>query len=238
FDVGRDLLMKLLWSKNDAIVREAVLVIKRLLQLRPHDNVEMITQLAKVLDQIIVPMARASIWKKLELVAPNILRKAAKEFSNSDDVIKLQEEPARFGKDHRTLSDDSLVVADVKNIHIFQDAPFGVQINTMVRIKRREIVRRDHPGTDQMTMAGSLLGCVCVVSGHGRKCEEGCVNSEWQHRNDNTNIGEVVCTNGPEDFLGFTSVNANVYNAHYSVQTNVPRLNSKLICETEETTEE
>ena len=50
----------------------------------------MITQLAKVLDQIIVPMARASIWKKLELVAPNILRKAAKEFSNSDDVIKLQ----------------------------------------------------------------------------------------------------------------------------------------------------
>jgi len=82
---------------SDAIVGEAVLVIKRLLQLRPHDNVEMITQLAKALDQITVPMARASIFwlvgqyaQKLELVAPDILRKAAKDFSNSDDVVKLQ----------------------------------------------------------------------------------------------------------------------------------------------------
>ncbi|CAG8441070.1 3847_t:CDS:10 [Acaulospora morrowiae] len=90
-------LMKLLWSKNDAVVAESVVVIKRLLQLRPQDNVDMIMQLAKSLDQITVPMARASIFwlvgqysQNLEKVAPDVLRKAAKTFTTEADVVKLQ----------------------------------------------------------------------------------------------------------------------------------------------------
>ncbi|CAG8706713.1 1114_t:CDS:2, partial [Dentiscutata heterogama] len=90
-------LMKLLWSKNDAVVAESVVVIKRLLQLRPQDNADMIIQLAKALDHITVPMARASIFwlvgqyaQNLEKVAPDILRKAAKTFTTEADVVKLQ----------------------------------------------------------------------------------------------------------------------------------------------------
>ncbi|CAG8465568.1 878_t:CDS:10 [Cetraspora pellucida] len=90
-------LMKLLWSKNDAVVAESVVVIKRLLQLRPKDNADMIIQLAKALDHITVPMARASIFwlvgqysQNLEKVAPDILRKAAKTFTAEADVVKLQ----------------------------------------------------------------------------------------------------------------------------------------------------
>ncbi|CAG8453323.1 11185_t:CDS:10 [Funneliformis mosseae] len=90
-------LMKLLWSKNDAVVAESVVVIKRLLQLRPQDNADLIIQLARALDQITVPMARASIFwlvgqysQNLEKVAPDILRKAAKSFINEADVVKLQ----------------------------------------------------------------------------------------------------------------------------------------------------
>ncbi|CAI2173586.1 7676_t:CDS:10 [Funneliformis geosporum] len=90
-------LMKLLWSKNDAVVAESVVVIKRLLQLRPQDNADLIIQLARALDQITVPMARASIFwlvgqysQNLEKVAPDILRKAAKSFVNEADVVKLQ----------------------------------------------------------------------------------------------------------------------------------------------------
>ncbi|CAG8532395.1 3944_t:CDS:10 [Paraglomus brasilianum] len=89
---------------------------------------------------------------------------------------------ALLGKDYHKLSviaanyilDDRVlyfVVADNdKNIHLFQYAPYnlqsfagqklvrrgdfhvGAQINTMARVKRREIVRRDNPGTDQMMM--------------------------------------------------------------------------------------
>ncbi|CAJ0761728.1 3049_t:CDS:10, partial [Entrophospora sp. SA101] len=90
-------LMKLLWSKNDAVVAESVVVIKRLLQLRPQDNSDLIIQLAKALDQITVPMARASIFwlvgqyaENLKKIAPDVLRKAAKSFTNEADIAKLQ----------------------------------------------------------------------------------------------------------------------------------------------------
>ncbi|RIA91767.1 adaptin N terminal region-domain-containing protein [Glomus cerebriforme] len=90
-------LMKLLWSKNDAVVAESVVVIKRLLQLRPQDNADLIIQLTKALDQITVPMARASIFwlvgqyaQNLEKIAPDVLRNSAKRFINEDDIVKLQ----------------------------------------------------------------------------------------------------------------------------------------------------
>ncbi|CAG8581681.1 13380_t:CDS:10 [Ambispora leptoticha] len=90
-------LMKLLWSKNDSVVAESVVVIKRLLQLRPQDNADMIIQLIKSMEQITVPRARASIlWlvgqysENLVKIAPDVLRKAAKSFPNEDDIVKLQ----------------------------------------------------------------------------------------------------------------------------------------------------
>ncbi|CAG8508232.1 2712_t:CDS:10 [Ambispora gerdemannii] len=90
-------LMKLLWSRNDSVVAESVVVIKRLLQLRPQDNADLIIQLIKSMEQINVPRARASIlWlvgqysENLVKIAPDVLRKAAKTFPNEADIVKLQ----------------------------------------------------------------------------------------------------------------------------------------------------
>ncbi|KAL1919435.1 uncharacterized protein VTP21DRAFT_2128 [Calcarisporiella thermophila] len=90
-------LMKLLWSKNDAVVAESVVVIKRLLQMGGAETAGTITQLARAFDHITVPMARASIlWligqygERLPKIGPDVLRKATKNFMNEADVTKLQ----------------------------------------------------------------------------------------------------------------------------------------------------
>ncbi|CAG8474587.1 7722_t:CDS:10 [Paraglomus occultum] len=98
------------------------------------------------------------------------------------DYHKLSVIAANFILDDRVLY---FVIADNdKNIHLFQYAPYnlqsfagqklvrrgdfhvGAQINTMVRIKRREVVRRDNAGADQMMMTDEESGsfaelCLC-----------------------------------------------------------------------------
>lgn len=71
----------------DSVVAESVVAIRRLLQQRPNESVMMITQLTKALDEITEPLARANIFwlvgqycSQLLLVAPDVLRKAAKTF--------------------------------------------------------------------------------------------------------------------------------------------------------------
>jgi len=79
------------------VVAESVVVIKRLLQTKAAEHFEIITQMAKLIDYINVPAARAAIiWligeynEKVPLIAPDVLRKMAKSFVDEQDVVKLQ----------------------------------------------------------------------------------------------------------------------------------------------------
>lgn len=71
---------------SEYVVAESVVVIKNLLQTKA-DNFEIISQMAKLIDFITVPAARASIlWligeycEKVPKIAPDVLRKLAKSF--------------------------------------------------------------------------------------------------------------------------------------------------------------
>jgi len=94
-------LMQLLASKSQAVVAEAVVIIKQLLQM--PQNVEgsqsddVIKQLTRLFNKVKNPKARASIiWvvgeyvDKVGTYAPDILRQLAKEFVESDDTVKNQ----------------------------------------------------------------------------------------------------------------------------------------------------
>lgn len=66
-----------------------MVVIKKLLQTQAADHFEIISQMAKLLDFIAVPAARASIlWligeynEKVPKIAPDVLRKLAKTFTD------------------------------------------------------------------------------------------------------------------------------------------------------------
>jgi AP-3 complex subunit beta len=101
-------LMALMSNPAEIVVAESVVVLKTLLQLggakeapptpiqvRRHRAI--IRHLAKLLDSIKVPMARASItWLVGEYssiipnIAPDILRKLAKSFRDEQDIVKMQ----------------------------------------------------------------------------------------------------------------------------------------------------
>ncbi|TPX49538.1 hypothetical protein SeMB42_g02568 [Synchytrium endobioticum] len=92
-------LMALISSDNEHVVSEAVVVTRRLLQLRPtHESSnQVISDLARALDSISCSAARASIlWlvgqycAQVPLVAPDTLRKTAKSFTSEADSVKLQ----------------------------------------------------------------------------------------------------------------------------------------------------
>ncbi|KAM5192252.1 AP-3 complex subunit beta-1 [Mantella aurantiaca] len=90
-------LVFLLSNRDDAVVAESVVVIKNLLQTQTAHHSEIIKHMAKLLDKITVPMARASIlWligeycERVPKIAPDVLRKTAKTFTNEDDLVKLQ----------------------------------------------------------------------------------------------------------------------------------------------------
>jgi AP-3 complex subunit beta len=85
---------------SEAVVAESVVVIKRLLQTQAADPKEIITHMARLLDSITVAQARAAIlWllgehsQKVPNIAPDILRKLAKTFSDevtTDGLFKRQ----------------------------------------------------------------------------------------------------------------------------------------------------
>ncbi|KAM4810416.1 AP-3 complex subunit beta-1 [Rhinophrynus dorsalis] len=90
-------LVYLLSNRDEVVVAESVVVIKKLLQTQPTHHSDIIKHMAKLLDNITVPMARASIlWligeycERVPKIAPDVLRKAAKSFTNEDDLVKLQ----------------------------------------------------------------------------------------------------------------------------------------------------
>ncbi|XP_066600233.1 AP-3 complex subunit beta-2 [Prorops nasuta] len=90
-------LVSLLSNRDEAIVAESVVVIKKLLQTQPNEHKDIITHMAKLMDFIMVPQARASIlWllgeysERVPKIAPDVLRKMAKNFINEQDIVKLQ----------------------------------------------------------------------------------------------------------------------------------------------------
>lgn len=81
----------------EVVVAESVVVIKKLLQTQPNEHKEIIAHMAKLMDFITVPQARASIlWllgeysDRVPKIAPDVLRKMAKSFVNEKDIVKLQ----------------------------------------------------------------------------------------------------------------------------------------------------
>ncbi|XP_058150720.1 AP-3 complex subunit beta-2 [Dasypus novemcinctus] len=90
-------LVQLLSNRDELVVAESVVVIKKLLQMQPAQHGEIIKHLAKLTDSIQVPMARASIlWligeycEHVPRIAPDVLRKMAKSFTAEEDIVKLQ----------------------------------------------------------------------------------------------------------------------------------------------------
>ncbi|XP_039629498.1 AP-3 complex subunit beta-2 [Polypterus senegalus] len=90
-------LVQLLSNRDELVVAESVVVIKKLLQMQPAQHSDIIKHMAKLTDNIQVPMARASIlWligeycEHVPKIAPDVLRKMAKTFTNEEDIVKLQ----------------------------------------------------------------------------------------------------------------------------------------------------
>ncbi|KAM4720362.1 AP-3 complex subunit beta-1 isoform 2-T2 [Anableps anableps] len=90
-------LVLLLSNRDETVVAESVVVIKKLLQTQPSQHSDIIKHMAKLFDNITVPMARASIlWlmgeycERVPKIAPDVLRKMAKTFTSEEDIVKLQ----------------------------------------------------------------------------------------------------------------------------------------------------
>ncbi|VVC45046.1 Hypothetical protein CINCED_3A004149 [Cinara cedri] len=90
-------LVSMLSSRDEAVVAESVVVIKKLLQNQPEAHCDIIRHMARLMDSIAVPQARASIlWllgeysQLVSTIAPDVLRKVAKTFVDEEDIVKLQ----------------------------------------------------------------------------------------------------------------------------------------------------
>uniref|UniRef100_A0A3Q4FZB7 Adaptor related protein complex 3 subunit beta 1 n=1 Tax=Neolamprologus brichardi TaxID=32507 RepID=A0A3Q4FZB7_NEOBR len=90
-------LVLLLSNRDETVVAESIVVIKKLLQTQPTQHGDIIKHMAKLFDSVTVPMARASIlWlmgeycEKVPKIAPDVLRKMAKTFTAEEDIVKLQ----------------------------------------------------------------------------------------------------------------------------------------------------
>jgi AP-3 complex subunit beta len=90
-------LMSLLSNPSEAVVAEAVVVVKTLLQKYPVHKRQFVSQVVRLLDAISVVAARqAIVWmigeysEQIPLVAPDALRKLAKSFPDESDAVKLQ----------------------------------------------------------------------------------------------------------------------------------------------------
>ncbi|XP_043090277.1 AP-3 complex subunit beta-1 isoform X2 [Puntigrus tetrazona] len=90
-------LVLLLSNRDETVVAESVVVIKKLLQTQPSQHSDIIKHMAKLFDNITVSMARASIlWlmgeycEHVPKIAPDVLRKMAKSFTSEEDIVKLQ----------------------------------------------------------------------------------------------------------------------------------------------------
>eukprot|EP00668_Euglena_longa_P036216 GGOE01046550.1.p1 GENE.GGOE01046550.1~~GGOE01046550.1.p1 ORF type:complete len:735 (-),score=272.85 GGOE01046550.1:269-2170(-) len=90
-------LLGLISSKKAEVAAEAVVVVRHLLQRQASSHPKIVTRLARLLDSIQAPVARASIiWlvgeyhQLIPTLAPDAFRKLAKSFRDEAAVAKLQ----------------------------------------------------------------------------------------------------------------------------------------------------
>ncbi|KAF7231858.1 hypothetical protein EG68_05961 [Paragonimus skrjabini miyazakii] len=90
-------LVRLMSRPDEKIVAECVVILRKLLQLQSSEHREIIMLIAQLTDTMTVPSALASIlWllgeysHRVPRIAPDVLRKMAKSFSNQEPVVKLQ----------------------------------------------------------------------------------------------------------------------------------------------------
>ncbi|CDW57193.1 AP 3 complex subunit beta 2 [Trichuris trichiura] len=90
-------LVSFMSNPNDLVVAQSVIVIKNLLQHELTHHRDIIVTMAKLIDKVQVPTARASIlWlvgeynEEVPLLAPDVLRKVARTFAQEEEVVKLQ----------------------------------------------------------------------------------------------------------------------------------------------------
>ncbi|CAF1606473.1 unnamed protein product [Adineta ricciae] len=84
-------------KKDETIVAESVVVVKKLLQINPVQYGDIIKHIVRKVDKITVPAARASIlWligeysERISKLAPDVLRKMAKTFPDEEAIVKHQ----------------------------------------------------------------------------------------------------------------------------------------------------
>nr|CDS32913.1 AP 3 complex subunit beta 2 [Hymenolepis microstoma] len=90
-------LLRLMSRKNESLVGESVVVMRKLLQMQTTDHRDIILHLAQMVEEITIPSARASIlWllgeygHRVPKIAPDVLRKMAKTFSKEHISVKIQ----------------------------------------------------------------------------------------------------------------------------------------------------
>ncbi|CAF3835359.1 unnamed protein product [Adineta steineri] len=90
-------LVGLMSKKDETIVAESVVVIKKLLQINPSQYGDIIKHIVRKVDKVTVPTARASIlWligeysDRISKFAPDVLRKMAKIFPDEETIVKNQ----------------------------------------------------------------------------------------------------------------------------------------------------
>ncbi|VDO04267.1 unnamed protein product [Rodentolepis nana] len=90
-------LLRLMSRKNESLVGESVVVMRKLLQMQTTDHKDIILHLAQMVEEISIPSARASIlWllgeygHRVPKIAPDVLRKMAKTFSKEHISVKIQ----------------------------------------------------------------------------------------------------------------------------------------------------
>ncbi|ORX53726.1 hypothetical protein BCR36DRAFT_582007 [Piromyces finnis] len=91
------LLLSRIMTKNDQVSAECIIVIRKLLQLYPEDNSNIIKYLIKILPSITIPKAKANLlWlighycQSVILIVPNILRIFSKNFNKEEIQVKYQ----------------------------------------------------------------------------------------------------------------------------------------------------
>ena len=94
-----NLLLKQVSSKDDKLVEESFIVVRQLIQQNPPRHTRTVIRLAKMLDVLVSPQARASvIWLVGEFagldeqdnIAPDVLRLLVKGFADESEPAKLQ----------------------------------------------------------------------------------------------------------------------------------------------------
>nr|ASK06164.1 adaptor protein-3 subunit [Nilaparvata lugens] len=92
-----DGLVAMLSGRDEAVVAESVVVIRKLLQSQPARHKDIVGRTARLLATVTVPQARASIlWllgeycRLVPNIAPDVLRSIAKTFTTEEDIVKLQ----------------------------------------------------------------------------------------------------------------------------------------------------